>query len=81
MALADPNGSTVAEAAGICRGRILHEPQGSGGGYDPIFHVREAGCTYALMPQHLRSKLGSRGKAARQIAPALRRALGLPGDR
>ncbi len=44
----------------------------------PIFHVREAGGTYAQMGEHLRSRLGSRGKAARAMAPGLKRLLGLP---
>jgi hypothetical protein len=43
-----------------------------------VFHVREAGSSYARMSEHLRSRLGSRGKAARAIAPGLRRLLGLP---
>jgi XTP/dITP diphosphohydrolase len=77
MALADPTGTTVLESEGICRGLILRRPEGSGAGYDPIFFVREAGCTYAAMPLHLRHKLGSRGKAARAMAPGLRRSLGL----
>jgi non-canonical purine NTP pyrophosphatase (RdgB/HAM1 family) len=77
MALAGPDGITVLEAQGICRGEILHEPQAKGGGYDPIFWVREAGCTYAELSDHLRLKLGSRGKAARQMADELRELLGL----
>jgi non-canonical purine NTP pyrophosphatase (RdgB/HAM1 family) len=77
MALADPQGRTVAEAQGVCRGRILPAPEGHGPGYDAIFWVREAGCTYAQMNESQRSRLGSRGKAARAIAPALRRCLGL----
>jgi len=77
MALADPGGTTVLEAEGICRGEILTAPQGHGGGYDPIFWVREAGMTYAAMPGHLKDKLGSRGKAARALAPELKRLLGL----
>jgi non-canonical purine NTP pyrophosphatase (RdgB/HAM1 family) len=78
MALADPGGTTVLEGCGICHGRILREPEGSGAGYDPVFHVREAGTSYARMSEHLRSRLGSRGKAARAIAPGLRHLLGLP---
>lgn len=77
MALADPGGTTVLEAEGECRGTILAAPCGPGAGYDPIFHVREAGTTYGAMGEHLRRRLGSRGKAARQIAPGLKRALGL----
>ncbi|MFN9644303.1 MAG: non-canonical purine NTP pyrophosphatase [Cyanobacteriota bacterium] len=79
MALADPTGRTVAESEGICRGQILHAPEGSGSGFDTLFWVREAGCSYARMGEHLKSRLGSRGKAARALAPALRRWLGL-GD-
>ena len=77
MALADPSGAIRLEGCGICFGTILREPDGHGGGYDPIFWVREAGCSYARMPEHLRARLGSRGKAARGMAPALRELLGL----
>lgn len=77
MALADPSGTTVLESEGECRGRILHAPDGHGPGYDSIFYVREAGCSYARMGSHLKAKLGSRGKAARQLAPGLKRLLGL----
>jgi len=77
MALADPQGTTRLEGCGICHGSILRDPQGNGGGYDPIFWVREAGMTYAQMGQHLKDKLGSRGKAARALAPGLKQLLGL----
>ena len=79
MALADPSGRTVAESEGLCYGRILDHPDGHGVGYDPLFFVREAGCSYARMAPHLRSRLGSRGKAARALAPALRQHLQLDG--
>jgi non-canonical purine NTP pyrophosphatase (RdgB/HAM1 family) len=77
MALADPQGRTVAESQGVCRGRILRAPEGHGAGYDAIFWVREAGSSYAQMNEFLRARLGSRGKAARAIAPALRGCLEL----
>jgi XTP/dITP diphosphohydrolase len=77
MALADPSGSTRLESQGVCQGVILTAPEGTGGGYDPIFHVREAGCSYARMGEHLRLRLGSRGKAARELAPGFRDLLGL----
>jgi XTP/dITP diphosphohydrolase len=79
MALANPEGRVVAEATGLCRGLILRAPDGPGPGYDAIFWVREAGRSYARMGDHLRTKLGSRGKAAREMAPHLRRCLGLEG--
>lgn len=75
MALADPSGTIRAESQGICRGEILLSPAGSGSGYDPIFWVREAGESYARLSSHLRQKLGSRGKAARAMAPRLREVL------
>ena len=75
MVLANPEGMTVLEAEGICRGEILTAPQGHGGGYDPIFWVREAGMTYAQMSQHQKDRLGSRGKAARALASDLKRYL------
>jgi non-canonical purine NTP pyrophosphatase (RdgB/HAM1 family) len=77
MALADSSGITRLEGCGICFGQILREPDGVGAGYDTIFHVREAGCTYARMADHLKAKLGSRGKAARMMAPQLRDLLGV----
>jgi XTP/dITP diphosphohydrolase len=77
MALANPTGQTVLEAEGVCHGMILRQPDGHGPGYDPIFHVRQAGCSYARMGEQLKSRLGSRGKAARALAPDLRRLLGL----
>lgn len=77
MALADPSGTTVLESEGECRGRILSAPDGPGAGYDSIFYVREAASSYARMGEHLRAKLGSRGKAARLMAPGLKQALGL----
>jgi len=77
MALADPSGRTRLESQGICQGVILTAPEGSGAGYDPIFHVREAGSSYARMGEHLRLRLGSRGKAARELAPGFWALLGL----
>ncbi len=77
MALADPRGRTRLESEGLCHGLILRRPDGEGPGYDPIFYVREAGCSYARMGEHLKARLGSRGKAARAIAPGLRQLLQL----
>jgi non-canonical purine NTP pyrophosphatase (RdgB/HAM1 family) len=78
MALADPGGITRLEGSGVCYGQILHEPDGVGAGYDPVFYVREAGCSYARMSAHLKARLGSRGKAARALGPGLRSLLGVP---
>jgi len=77
MALANPQGVTVAESEGICRGLVLPAPQGHGPGYDPIFYVREAAASYAQLNAHQKSRFGSRGRAARAMAPQLRAWLGL----
>ena len=77
MAVANPNGEIELEAEGICRGEILLQAPGPNVGYDSIFWVREAACTYAAMNQHQRSKLGSRGKAMRQIAQRMRQLFGI----
>lgn len=78
MALADPSGTTKLEAEGVCRGEILMAPRGEGAGYDPLFWVREAGMTYAQMSSHQKERLGSRGKAARALAPDLLARLEVP---
>lgn len=77
MALADPEGRIVAESEGICRGLVLRSPVGHGPGYDSIFYVREAGASYAQLNAYQKSRFGSRGRAARAIAPQLRACLGL----
>lgn len=79
MALANPQGITMAESEGICRGLVLRAPLGHGPGYDPIFYVREAGASYAQLNAFQKSRYGSRGRAARAIAPQLRACLGLEG--
>nr|AUG32869.1 Ham1 protein-like protein [Paulinella longichromatophora] len=77
MSLASPKGETAIESQGICRGEILETPSGIGPGYDSVFWVKEVGTTYAYMPQHIKSKLGSRGKATRAIAQSLKRCLNI----
>jgi len=79
MALANPEGITVAESEGLCRGLVLPAPQGHGPGYDPIFYVREAGASYAQLNEYQKSRFGSRGRAARAMGPQLRVCLGLDG--
>jgi XTP/dITP diphosphohydrolase len=49
-------------------GALLREQRGTGGfGYDPIFYLRDEGCTVAELPAHIKNKLSHRSKAARQI--------------
>jgi XTP/dITP diphosphohydrolase len=76
MALADPSGTIRAESEGHCCGRILREPRGDRGfGYDPLFEVLEYHRTFAELGLEVKSVLSHRACAARQIIPAVLRAI------
>lgn len=77
MVLCDPNGKLIKEAEGICWGEILKEPAYSGGEFESIFWVREANSVYGDLNGEQLSRLGSRGKAARILAPSLRETFNL----
>jgi inosine/xanthosine triphosphate pyrophosphatase family protein len=67
----------VAFAEGVCWGELLKAPAYPGGSYESLLWVREAGCTYGEFNAAQLIRLGSRGKAARALAPDLRRFLQL----
>jgi XTP/dITP diphosphohydrolase len=76
VALAGPDGTLLGTADGVCEGRIAHAPAGEGGfGYDPVFYLPGRGLTMAQLPADEKHRLSHRGRAARAIAPLLRRAL------
>ena len=77
MVLCDPNGNPIKNAEGICWGELLKAPAYLGGEFESLLWVREAQCTYGEFNQVQLLKLGSRGKAARAIAPYLRDAFQL----
>ncbi len=77
MVLCDPNGNPIKNAEGICWGELLKAPAYVGGEFESLFWVKEAQCTYGELTQEQLVKLGSRGKAAREIAPYLLKELGL----
>ena len=77
MVLCSPHGVCDEQAEGICWGELLSTPAYPGGGIESLFWVREAGCSYGELNTSQLSKLGSRGKAARALAPGLRRRLDL----
>ena len=77
MVLCDPEGNLVKDSTGICWGEILREPKYPNGEFESIFWVKEANCVYGELNQSQLSKLGSRGKAARNIAPFLKKEIGL----
>jgi XTP/dITP diphosphohydrolase len=67
-ALSDPDGDVRAESEGICRGRILLEPVGSGGvGYDPLFEVIECHRTFGELAPAVKAVLSHRSRAIRQL--------------
>ena len=77
MVISDPDGRCVADAEGVCWGELLSTPAYANGGYESLLWVREAQCAYGEMIHPQLMRLGSRGKAARALAPELRRLLGL----
>ncbi|QNJ17448.1 dITP/XTP pyrophosphatase [Synechococcus sp. A18-40] len=77
MVISDPSGTTVASAEGVCWGELLLKPAYAGGGFESLLWVREARCTYGELNAAQLTRLGSRGKAARALAPDLRRLLNL----
>jgi XTP/dITP diphosphohydrolase len=61
---------------GRCEGELVHEPRGDGGfGYDPAFVPEETGAdderTMAELGPEEKHAISHRGKAARQLFPAL----------
>ena len=77
MVLCDPEGNLVKDSTGICWGEILREPKYPNGEFESVLWVKEANCVYGELNQSQLSKLGSRGKAAKNIAPFLKKEIGL----
>ncbi len=77
MVLCDPKGNLLKEAEGICWGEILNKPAYPGGEFESLFWVREANAVYGRLSQEQLTRLGSRGKAARTLAPYLLKAFNL----
>ena len=77
MVLCNPEGELVKDSTGICWGEILKKPKYPNGEFESIFWVKEANCVYGELNQSQLSKLGSRGKAAKNLAPYLKKEIGL----
>ena len=61
-------------ARGECPGRILTAPQGENGfGYDPVFFVEEAGCTFAQLPAQEKNRISHRARALQSFAEIVRK--------
>jgi XTP/dITP diphosphohydrolase len=71
-ALSDTSGNIRAESEGLCRGRILAEPAGSGGfGYDPLFEIVEYHRTFGELAPAVKAVLSHRSRAIRRLVPQL----------
>lgn len=57
---------------GTIEGTITREIHGDGGfGYDPVFYVRELGCTFAEVSAGDKNRLSHRGRAFRKVSEYL----------
>jgi XTP/dITP diphosphohydrolase len=71
IVVAAPDGRTWS-AEGVCPGRIVDTPRGSGGfGYDPIFYLPSYGRTMAELPPEEKNRISHRARAAQAIRPLL----------
>ena len=77
MVLCTNTGVIVKNTIGICWGEILKKPAYPNGEFESLFWVRETNCTYGELNNAQLSKHGSRGKAARELAPYLLKAIGI----
>ena len=77
MVLCSPDGASIESSEGVWWGELLQRPAYSGGGLESLFWLRETRCSYGEMTAAQLSRLGSRGKAARDMAPRLRQQLGI----
>jgi XTP/dITP diphosphohydrolase len=74
VAIARPDGATLLQESGICRGEVLHAPRGNGGfGYDPIFYVPAYQMTFAEMTPELKREISHRGQAILALLPQLQK--------
>lgn len=72
IAVADPQGEVQLTVEQRCRGRISEEPRGTNGfGYDPYFLIPEYHRTFGELSPVVKRQLSHRGRALRQLVPAL----------
>lgn len=68
-----PEGKKIV-ARGECPGKILREPAGDNGfGYDPVFYVPEAGCTFAQLSAEQKNAISHRARALSVFAEIVRK--------
>jgi XTP/dITP diphosphohydrolase len=70
--LCNPAGEIVAVTEGRCHGRIVTQPQGSGGfGYDPLFLIPEYHKTFGELAPVVKAALSHRAKAITTLRQAI----------
>jgi XTP/dITP diphosphohydrolase len=73
MALADPEGTILYTAEGICEGRIARGPRGTFGfGYDPVFIPDGFDLTFGELRDDIKQQISHRARASAQIMRYLR---------
>ncbi|HHY32528.1 MAG TPA: RdgB/HAM1 family non-canonical purine NTP pyrophosphatase [Firmicutes bacterium] len=78
VAVASPGGR-VRTTEGVCEGRIILAPRGSGGfGYDPVFVPDGYDKTFAELGPEVKNEISHRARALRAAIAAIREQLGLP---
>jgi len=66
MSVADASGEILFAAEGVCEGRIITEPRGTGGfGYDPIFVPEGFDRSFGELPPEVKAEISHRAKATR----------------
>ena len=80
MVLCSNSGEIIKNTIGICWGEILNKPAYPNGEFESLFWVRETNCTYGELNNAQLTKHGSRGKAARELAPYLLNAIGIKNN-
>ncbi len=73
ITLLRPDGEKIV-ARGECPGKILREPLGENGfGYDPLFYVPEAGCTFAQLKEEQKNAISHRARALQAFAEIVKK--------
>jgi XTP/dITP diphosphohydrolase len=68
MSLADPAGAIAFETEGVCDGKLVDSPRGTGGfGYDPIFVPDGFDKTFGELDSDIRQQISHRARAAAKI--------------
>lgn len=81
VAVAAPGGDVRLRVECYCRGRITDQPRGDNGfGYDPLFLIPEYHRTFGELGSVIKRHLSHRGRALRQLIPALLQSLSASGE-